>query len=98
VKVPTRFFIELYNNSKKKKMDLLASYNLLSTVNFPTRLQNGFVTAVDNIHVFIDVSLQGNYVIYPLSNGLSDHDAQQIVLSEVKAFIKNSSVRKRKEN
>jgi hypothetical protein len=36
---------------------LLASYNLLGTVNFPTRLQNGSVTAKDNI--FIDVSLEG---------------------------------------
>jgi hypothetical protein len=53
---------------------LLASYNLLSTINFPTRLQNGSATAIDNI--FIDASLHGNYAIYPLSNGLLDHDAQ----------------------
>jgi hypothetical protein len=57
----------LTNNIKKRKMDLLlASFNLVSTVNFPTQLQNNSATAIDNI--FIDESLQGNYVIYPLCN------------------------------
>jgi hypothetical protein len=65
----------LTDNNRKKKLDLLlASFNLLSTMNFPIRLQSGSATAIDNI--FIDASLQGNYVIYPLFNGLSDHDAQ----------------------
>jgi hypothetical protein len=81
------------DNNKKKMNLLLASYNLLSTVNFPTKLQNNSSTAIDNI--FIDVSLQGNYVIYPLCNGLSDHDAQLIVLTEVKVFTKNVSVKKK---
>jgi hypothetical protein len=63
----------LSNNNKKKKMDL---FNLVSTVDFPMRLQNNSATAIDNI--FIDVSLQRNYVIYSLCNGLSDHDAQLI--------------------
>jgi hypothetical protein len=49
---------------------LLASFNLVSTVDLPTRLQNNSATAIDNI--FIGVSLQANYVIYPLCNGLSD--------------------------
>jgi hypothetical protein len=74
---------------------LLASYNLLSTVNFP-RLQNNSATAIDDI--FIDVSLQGNYVTYPLCNGLSDHDAQLIVLTEVKVFTKNVSVKKKNKD
>jgi hypothetical protein len=73
---------------------LLASYNLVSTVNFPTRSQNRSATAIDNI--FIDVSLQGNYVIHPLLNGLSDHDAQLIILSEVKTYTKNGSVKGKK--
>jgi hypothetical protein len=73
---------------------LLASYNLLRTVNFPTSIENGFVTTIDNI--FVDASLQGTYIIYPLFNVLSDHDAQLIVLTEVKAFIKNGSGREKK--
>jgi exonuclease III len=85
----------LTDNDKKKKLNLLlASYNMLSTVNFPTRIQNGSATAIDD--VFIDVSLQGNYVIYPLSNGLSDHDAQLIVLTEAKTNVKNGSDRGKK--
>jgi hypothetical protein len=59
------------NNKKKKKKQmelLLALYNLLSIVNFPTRIRNGSATAKDNI--FVDASLQGNYAIYPLFNGL----------------------------
>lgn len=71
---------------------LLASYNLSSTVNFPTRLQNNSATAIDNI--FIDVSLQENYAIFPLCNGLSDHDAQLIVLTDVKVNARNVSLKK----
>jgi hypothetical protein len=75
----------LSDDNKKKQMELLlASYDLLSTVNFPTRIRNGSATAIDNI--FVNVSLQWNYVIYPLFNRLSEHDAQLIVLTEVKAF------------
>jgi hypothetical protein len=81
----------LTNNDKKKKLNLLlASHNLLSTVNFPTRIQNGSATAIDN--TFIDASLQGNYVIYPI-NGLSDHNAQLIVLTEAKTNVMNGSDR-----
>jgi hypothetical protein len=84
----------LTDNSKKRQMDmLLASYNLSSTVNFPTRLQNNSATAIDNI--FIDVYLQENYAIFPLCNGLSDHDAQLIVLIDVKVNTRNVSLKKK---
>jgi hypothetical protein len=83
----------LTNNNKKRKMYLLlALVNLVSTVNFPMRLQNNSATAIDNIS--IDASLQGNYVIYSLCNGLSDHDAQLIVLTEVEAFTRNVGIKK----
>jgi hypothetical protein len=64
-------------------------------VDFPTMLQNNSAAAIDNI--FIDVSLQENYVVYPLCNGLSDHDAQLIVLTELRAFIKNMSKKKKEK-
>jgi hypothetical protein len=58
-KVPCEY---LTDNNKKGKMDLLlASFNLASAVNFPTRLQNKSATAIDNI--LVDASLQGNYVM-----------------------------------
>jgi len=67
----------LFHNSRRKILDtLLASFNLSSIVYFPTRLQNKSATANDNI--FIDISKFSHYVISPLYNGLSDHDAQLI--------------------
>jgi len=36
-------------------------------------------TAIDN--VFIDTSTIGKYDLYPLINGLSDHDAQLLILN-----------------
>jgi hypothetical protein len=41
--------------SKRQQLDnLLATYNLISTVRFPTRSTNGTISAIDN--VFIDIS------------------------------------------
>jgi len=69
----------LIDSVRKSQLDaLLTTYNLTSTVNFPTRIQKNSATAIDNI--FIDTSKLGNYIISPLINGLSDHDAQIITL------------------
>ena len=57
---------------------LLATYNLISTVLFPTRSLKGSISAIDNI--FIDISHKDKYTLYPLINGLSDHDGQIIQL------------------
>jgi hypothetical protein len=56
---------------------LLGTYNLVGTVYFPTRTTNNSATLIDNI--FIDN--RRNYSIKPCINGLSDHDAQLITLS-----------------
>jgi hypothetical protein len=58
---------------------LLFTYNLASIVNFPARTINGSSTAIDNF--FIDSSR--NYTIKPLINGMSDHDAQVLILKNV---------------
>jgi hypothetical protein len=55
---------------------LLLPYNLSSTVNFPTRIQNKSISTIANI--FIDNTKVENYTMRPLSNGLSDHEAQLI--------------------
>jgi hypothetical protein len=66
-------------NEQKKQLDnLLLLYNLVGIVDFPTRLTNTSTTAIDN--VFIDVSGFHDYVVTPFPNGLSDHDAQILVL------------------
>jgi len=66
---------------------LLSSFNLSSTHYFPTRLQNKSATAIDNI--FIDTSKFSNYVVSPLHNGLSDHDARLIKLNDIDIKIQN---------
>jgi len=82
--------------TKKSKPDnLLLSYNLYSTVNFPTRIHNNYITAIDNI--FIDKVKYENYSIHPLVNGLSDHDAQIIPINNItvnKCIGKTQSIRK----
>ena len=61
------------NNRYNQLQSLLASYNLFSTVTFPTRITSNTSTLIDNIYVNVDSS---NYKVSPLTNGLSDHDAQ----------------------
>ena len=60
---------------------LLASYGLCSTVQFPTRIQNNSHSAIDNI--FINTFKFSNFSLYPIINGLSDHDAQSIILRNI---------------
>ena len=60
---------------------LLATYNLISTVRFPTRSLNGSISATGNI--FIDISHKGKYTLYSLINGLSDHDGRIIQLESI---------------
>jgi UDP-3-O-acyl-N-acetylglucosamine deacetylase len=79
---------------------MLLTYNLTSTVNFPTRCQKNSATAIDNI--FINTDRKNDYHICPIINGLSDHDAQLITLKgislkpptkqimEIRKFVKNS--------
>jgi exonuclease III len=70
----------LDNCSKRQQLGtLLSTYNLISTVNFPTRMANSSVTAIDNIFV----NMSRNYTISPFINGLSDHDTQLINLKDV---------------
>jgi len=45
-----------------------------------TRFGLNYQTAIDN--VFIDISTIGKYELYPLINGLSDHDAQMLILNK----------------
>ena len=77
---------------KKKQLDaLLATYNLISTVRFPTRSLNGSSSTIDNI--FIDIYHKGKYTIYPLINGLSDHDGQIIQLENMSVQTQLSETR-----
>jgi hypothetical protein len=59
----------------------LNSYNLFSTVDFPTRIQKLSKSAIDNI--FIDYSRLGAFKATPIFNGLSDHDNQFILIYDI---------------
>jgi hypothetical protein len=73
----------LEDSTNKLKLDtLLASYNLHSTVDFPTRITNSSSTAIDNI--FINKHLNIGFSIRSCPNGLSDHDAQILTLNSIK--------------
>jgi endonuclease/exonuclease/phosphatase (EEP) superfamily protein YafD len=61
------------NNRHNQLQTLLASYNLISTVTFPTRITSNTRTLIDNIYVNVGIC---NYKVSPLNNGLSDHEAQ----------------------
>jgi len=70
------------NCYKGQQLDaLLTTFNLVSTIYFPTRTLNGAISAIDNI--FIDITHKGKYFINPLINGLSDHDGQIIQLENI---------------
>jgi len=59
--------------TKRQQLDpVLAPYNSIGTVHFPTRITNGRISATGNI--FIDKTR--NYTISPFMNGTSHHDAQ----------------------
>jgi hypothetical protein len=85
------------NNRKNQLNSLLISYKLFSTVNFPTRIQNNSCSAIDNI--FIDYSRLGTFRIDSVCNGLSDHDAQLILIHDINVpSYPNDILHKRKVN
>jgi hypothetical protein len=59
---------------------LLATFNLTSTVTFPTRIDKNSSTLIDNI--YIDIK-SFHYTVHPHINGLSDHDARLIELYNI---------------
>jgi len=54
-------------------------YNLTAIVNFPTRTNNASATAIDNF--FIDISRIEDFLVTPLLNDLSDHNAQILTIN-----------------
>jgi hypothetical protein len=71
----------LIGNNRRCQLDaVLHSYNLAGIVKFPSRYGLNSHTTIDS--VFIDTSIIGKYDLYPLINGLSDHDAQLLILNK----------------
>ena len=64
-------------SSKRQELDtLLTTYNLISTIDYPTRCTYRSNKTIENI--FINTTHEGVYSTYPITNGLSDHDGQLI--------------------
>jgi len=59
----------------------------VGVVEFPTRFGLNSQTAIDS--VFIDTSTIEKYDLYPFRNGLSDYDAQLLILNKVQKRKRN---------
>jgi hypothetical protein len=68
------------DNEKKQLNSMLQSYHLINVVDFPTRIAIKNISLIDNI--FIDVYKIHEYCLVPIYNGLSDHDAQLLILND----------------
>lgn len=89
----------LTDSERKSQLEaLLQIYNVTSTVNFPTSVQNNLTTAIDNM--FTDITNTGSCSVCPIINGFSDHDGQSIMFititlkPHIKQFI---AIRKRNQ-
>jgi hypothetical protein len=72
----------LNDNYRKQLLDsLTVSYCLYSTVQFPIRILDNSYSAVDKI--FICKFKKDDYTVYPLVNGLSNHDALIIIIYNI---------------
>jgi exonuclease III len=74
------------NNKKTQLETLLNMYNVMGTVSFPTRITNASSSGIDNI--FVDK--RSNYTIKPYVNGLSDHDAQLLILNNLVQSVRTN--------
>jgi len=69
----------MLETSEKKRLDnLMKSYNLDQIVEFPTRITHSTATLIDCI--FLDTLQFKKVISYSHVNGLSDHDAQIVIL------------------
>ena len=70
-----------YLTESKEKQELnniLNSYNLVSVINFPTRVKNNSRSVIDNI--FLNTTQFGRYTTCSMVNGLLGRDAQLLEL------------------
>jgi len=77
------FTTDYLNNSSQKQLlnSLLATYCLHSMIQFSTRIHNNSASAIGNI--FINIFKYKSFTVYQWINGMTDHDAQIIVLQNI---------------
>ena len=72
----------LIDSTHKQLLDsLFASCDLRCTVQLPTRIQNNSYSAIDNI--FINTLKFSDFSLFPIINGLYNHDAQRIIIHNI---------------
>jgi hypothetical protein len=76
---------------KVKSEDILSSYNLSSIITFPARTGPNTSTVTDNI--FTDELQFTDYEIFSVSNGLSDHEAQLLIVHLQTPIITKNGIR-----
>jgi hypothetical protein len=64
-----------YLNNPKSEFLICGDIN----VDFATRTQNGSSTVINNI--FVDITRLSSFSIFPITNGLSDHDDQFLTIN-----------------
>jgi len=70
----------LENCKKRQQLDaLLQTCKLIGTISFPTRKSKAYTTTIDNVFI----TRTKNYIINPHINGLSDQEAQIIVIENI---------------
>jgi hypothetical protein len=77
------------SKEKQEVNNILNSYNLVSVINFPTRVKNNSRSAID--HIFLDTTQFEKYTICSMVNGLSDHSAQILELYVVNLNSKRNN-------
>jgi hypothetical protein len=69
------------DTDRRQLGSFLNSYNLFSTIHFPTSNQNRSDTATN--YIFIDTFAFTNCKIIPIINGLSDHKARLLIIKKL---------------
>jgi len=59
----------------------MKTFNLTQVVNLPMRISNNKGILIDSI--FWDSMIYSCIALYPLENGLSDHDEQILILENI---------------
>ena len=77
------------SKEKQEVNNILNLYNLVSVINFPTRVKNNSRSAIDNI--FLDTIQFEKYTICSMVNGSSDHDVQMLELYDVNLNSKRNN-------
>jgi hypothetical protein len=84
----------LLNDDRKQQMSVLFNtFNMIHTVNFPTRLQNNHASATDN--VFVEESRLFSCITLSLWNALNDHDAQCFILDKYFSTVNKTNNKSR---